>query len=114
MVNKDFLNLMKKGSYLINLSRGPIIEKKHLILEKLLSNDIEGYATDVWTNEPPLAKDKLNLLWKEDHLALKVRIIVNPHTAYFSKEALYESRSKACMTCLDVINNKFINNRIVN
>ena len=113
MVNKDFLNLMKKGSYLINLSRGPIIEKKHLILEKLLSNDLEGYATDVWTTEPPLAKDKLNLLWKEDNINLKGRIIVNPHTAYFSEEALYESRSKACMTCLDVINNKFINNRIV-
>ena len=113
MVNKDFLNLMKKGSYLINLSRGPIIEKKDLILEKLLSNDLEGYATDVWTTEPPLAKDKLNLLWKEDNINLKGRIIVNPHTAYFSEEALYESRSKACMTCLDVINNKFINNRIV-
>ena len=39
------------------------IEKKHLILEKLLSNDLEGYATDVWTTEPPLAKDKLNLYW---------------------------------------------------
>ena len=113
MVNKDFLNQMKKGSYLINLSRGPIVENKDLILEKLLSNHIDGYGTDVWTNEPPSNNDKLHNLFKENKNNLRGRIIVNPHTAYYSKESLIESRSKACATCLDIINNKYINNRIV-
>lgn len=113
MINKDFLKQMKKGSYLINLSRGPIVANNDLILEKLLSKELEGYATDVWINEPPLENDRLNLVWKTNHQSLRGRIIVNPHTAYFSVEALLESRSKACMTCLDIINNKFINNRIV-
>ena len=40
--------------------------------------------------------------------SLNGRIIVNPHTAYFSEEALLESRSKACITCLDIINNNSI------
>ena len=44
---------------------------------------------------------------------LKGRILVNPHTSYYSEEALYESRSKACKTCLDIINGVSINNRIV-
>ena len=113
MINKDFLNDMKIGSYLINLSRGPIVANNDLILEKLLSNELEGYATDVWINEPPLKNDRLNIAWKEKNNSLNGRIIVNPHTAYFSEEALLESRSKACMTCLDIINNNFINNRIV-
>ena len=34
MVNDKFLNQMKKGSFLINLSRGPIIKDKELILKK--------------------------------------------------------------------------------
>ena len=34
LVNEDFLRQLKKGAYLINLSRGPIIKSKKLILEK--------------------------------------------------------------------------------
>ena len=113
MVNREFLNQMKKGSYLINLSRGPIVEKKDLILEKLLSNHLEGYGTDVWTNEPPSNKDRLNVVWKENQNNLKGRIIVNPHTAYYSKESLIESRTKACSTCLDIINHHHLRNKIV-
>ena len=113
MVDEEFLNNMKKGSYLINLSRGPIIKNKDLILNKLLSFDLEGYATDVWTKEPPLKNDKLYSMWKNQNETLKGRIIVNPHTSYFSSQALYESRSKACKTCLDIINKYPINNRIV-
>ena len=54
-----------------------------------------------------------NNYWKDNNSNLRGKIIVNPHTAYFSEEALMESRTKACSTCLDVINNKYINNRIV-
>jgi len=111
MVNSKFINLMKKGSYLINLSRGPIVENKECILENLLSNHLEGYATDVWTEEPPSISDKLYTAWKQNK-NLRNKIIVNPHTSYYSKEALYESRSKACNTCLDIINNKLVKNRI--
>ncbi len=113
MVNQEFLNGMKDGSYLINLSRGPIIENTNLILKSLISNKLEGYATDVWTEEPPLNDDELFNEWKISKNNLKGRIIVNPHTAYYSKEALYESRKKACETCLDIISNKVINNRII-
>ena len=82
-------------------------------MESLLSNHLEGYGTDVWTQEPPLANDKLYLSWLEKQDELEGRLIINPHTSYFSEEALYESRTKACLTCLDIINNRFINNRIV-
>ena len=78
---------MKKGSYLINLSRGEIIDNKELIIEKLLSNHLEGYGTDVWTNEPPMTNDKLNIMENQNNF--KGRIIVNPH-AYYSEEAARE------------------------
>ena len=109
MVDSDFINSMKKGSYLINLARGPILENQDCILENLLSNHLEGYATDVWTEEPPSNLDKLYIAWKNN----KDNIRVNPHTSYYSKEALYESRSKACSTCMDIINNLKITNKII-
>jgi len=112
LIDEDFLSKIKKGSFLINLSRGPIVKNKKIILEKLLSNHLEGYGTDVWTQEPPLEDDELILNWKKNN-KLKGRLIVNPHTAYYSEEALIESRSKACSTCLDIIKNNYISNRVV-
>ncbi len=113
LINQNFLNQIRKGSYLINLSRGPIVENKDLILNSLLSHHLEGYGTDVWTEEPPLQDDRLNIAWKKNDHNIKGRLIVNPHTAYYSKEALEESRSKACITCQKIINGEQINNRIV-
>ena len=113
MVNQTFLNHLKKGSYLINMSRGPIVEDKNLILQGLLSEKLEGYGTDVWTEEPPSNEDNLYNHWKDELHNLKGKIIVNPHTAYYSQESLHESRVKACKTCLDIIDNRFINNRII-
>ena len=113
LINQNFLNQIRKGSYLINLSRGPIVENKDLILNSLLSHHLEGYGTDVWTEEPPLKDDRLNIAWKKNDHNLKGRLIVNPHTAYYSNEALEESRSKACITCQKIINGEQINNRIV-
>jgi len=113
MVDAHFLSLMKKGSYLINLSRGKIVKNQQLILEKLISNDIEGYATDVWTEEPPLGSDNMYQQWRNNELKLSGRLIITPHTSYYSSESLNESRTKACKTCLDIINNRTIRNRII-
>ena len=113
LINENFLNQMKKGSYLINLSRGPIVQDKNIILKKLLNYELEGYGTDVWIKEPPIENDQLYSKWKEKEKNLIGRIIVNPHTSYFSEESIYESRSKACKTCLDIINGVAINNRII-
>ena len=113
MINENFLNQMKQGSYLINLSRGPIVQDKNIILKKLLNFQLEGYGTDVWTEEPPIENDKLYSKWKKKEKNLIGRILVNPHTSYFSEESIYECRSKACKTCLDIINGVAINNSIV-
>ena len=113
MVNEEFLNNMKRGSYLINLSRGPIVKNTDVILKNLLSFHLEGYATDVWSKEPPHENDELYLRWKNKDDILQGRLLVNPHTSYFSSQSIYECRSKACKTCLDIINNDPINNRII-
>jgi glyoxylate reductase len=53
-VGKEELNLMKKTSYLINTSRGPIIDEKALV-ETLRSGNIAGAGLDVYENEPELS-----------------------------------------------------------
>src|SRR3989344_3366733 len=51
LVDARRLNLMKRTAYLINTSRGPVIDEKALA-EALKSGIIKGAAIDVFENEP--------------------------------------------------------------
>ena len=50
MIDKKFLTRMKKNSYIINTSRGEIVNEKDII-ESLKSGHLKGYATDVIEDE---------------------------------------------------------------
>jgi len=52
MISEKELSLMKKGAYIINTSRGAIIEEKAL-LSALQSGRLGGAALDVFEAEPP-------------------------------------------------------------
>jgi len=58
LVNKNKINKMKSSSYLINTSRGEIVDEQALI-EALESKIIAGVALDVFKNEPPSHNNKL-------------------------------------------------------
>lgn len=51
-IGRKELQLMKREAYLINTSRGPIVDEKAL-LEALHSGKIRGAALDVYEAEPP-------------------------------------------------------------
>ncbi len=78
---KDIISLtqlkkMKKNSYIINTSRGGIINEEDLIYV-LRENLIAGAALDVFENEPKINKNFLNLK----------NIFLTPHIAGYTKEA---------------------------
>jgi D-3-phosphoglycerate dehydrogenase len=52
MIGEKEIQLMKKGGYLINTSRGNIVDEKAL-LEALKSGKLAGAALDVYEEEPP-------------------------------------------------------------
>ncbi|MEM2914655.1 MAG: D-2-hydroxyacid dehydrogenase, partial [Candidatus Bathyarchaeia archaeon] len=52
MIGANELNLMKKGSFLINTSRGAIVDEKALF-DALATGKLGGAALDVYEHEPP-------------------------------------------------------------
>ena len=75
---------MKKGAYMVNTARGPLIDEAALVAA-LNSGQIGGAGLDVVAAEP-LAKDSL-LLHRDN-------VIISPHTAFYSIEALEELQTK--------------------
>ena len=51
MINKNVLQMMKPGSYLINLARGGVVNEKDLLEELTSRNRLRGAALDVHENE---------------------------------------------------------------
>lgn len=76
-VNSDLLDLMKRTAYLINTSRGQLINEEDLA-DALNRNRIAGAALDVLSKEPP---DDSNPLLKARNC------IITPHNAWSTREA---------------------------
>lgn len=88
MIGQRQFEQMKSGSYLINASRGTVVDIPALILA-MRSGKIRGAALDVYPNEPAgngdYFNDDLNK-WGTDLRALK-NLILTPHIGGSTEEA---------------------------
>lgn len=89
------LRLMKKSAYLINTSRGPVIDEAALT-KTLTRNGIAGAALDVFENEPKVTPG----LKKLDN------VILTPHTASATTEARSEMAILAAGAIIKVLRGK--------
>jgi phosphoglycerate dehydrogenase-like enzyme len=76
LVNAEMLSLMKPDAWVVNTSRGPIIERTALVAA-LKENRIGGAALDVFDVEPLPADDELRRL---------DNVVATPHVGYVSRE----------------------------
>ncbi|MBI1957315.1 MAG: D-glycerate dehydrogenase [Candidatus Niyogibacteria bacterium] len=75
LMNAERLRLMKPTAYLVNTSRGPIVDEAALV-DALKSGVIRGAALDVFENEPKLASG----------LAELENVVLTPHIASATEE----------------------------
>lgn len=93
LVDERRLALMKKSAYLINTSRGPIVDEAALVAA-LRGNTIRGAALDVYEHEPALAPGLADL----------ENVILTPHTASATEEtrqAMSELAAKNIIEALE-------------
>jgi len=112
MVDEIFIKSLNEDTILINTARGAIIKNLDIILEGLKSNKLAAVGLDVLPKEPPQKEDALIKIWIESKSPLCDRIIINPHSAYYSSSSILEMRTKASQNMLNSLNGEKVKNII--
>lgn len=99
LINKNNINLIKRGVFLINTARGGIVETEALV-SALEDGTIIGAGLDVLEGESDM-KDELEFLSKKttseeklktvlyDHMLIRMpNVLITPHIAFNSYEAM--------------------------
>ncbi|MDP3176792.1 MAG: NAD(P)-dependent oxidoreductase, partial [Spirochaetaceae bacterium] len=77
MIGPAALAKMKKGAYLVNTSRGPLVDEA-AVAAALAAGRLGGYAADVYANEPPQGSPLLSA----------PRVVLTPHIGASTEENL--------------------------
>lgn len=93
IVDARRMALMPKGSYLVNTSRGATVDAT-AIPAAIRSGRLAGAAIDVLPVEPPPADHPLLAAWRDPADPCYDRVILNPHSAFYSEEGLLDMRVK--------------------
>lgn len=95
LIGKKELSIMKKTSYLINTSRGPVVDERALTAA-LRAKKIAGAALDVFEKEPELAPGLPKL----------PNVILTPHTASATIETRNAMAEIAAKNIIAVLHGK--------
>jgi D-3-phosphoglycerate dehydrogenase len=95
LFNDDVLGQMKRGAYLVNTARGPIVDEMALA-RALDGGRLAGAALDVMPQEPPVGSP---LLGREN-------VIITPHTSFYSEESLLDLQRKAAEEVVAVLSGR--------
>jgi C-terminal binding protein len=93
MIDAAAIATMPRGSFLVNTSRGAVVDTP-AIPPALASGHLAGAAIDVLATEPPAPDDPLTRAWRDPNHVAHHRLIVNPHSAFYSEEGLLDMRVK--------------------
>lgn len=93
IIGEKELALMKKGAWLINISRGEIIDEDAL-LKKLTDSSLSGAALDVFQREP-----------YDGPLCRLENVILTPHIGSYALESRIEMENQSVCNLLEGLNN---------
>ena len=102
MINSEAFSKMKDGVYLVNTSRGPLIDEKAMI-RALESGKLAGAALDVFESEPFENENKLRSF---------KNVVLTPHIAWRSTEAIRDLEIEVCENIIDFFNGKRPKNQL--
>ncbi len=92
LINAERLKMMKPSAYLVNTSRGPVIDEAALV-DALQKGTIRGAGLDVFENEPKLAKGLVKL----------PNVVLTPHIASATESTRQEMSFMAANNIIEFL-----------
>lgn len=115
IIKQESIDTMKKGVYLINTSRGALIDSEAL-LEALKAEKVGGACLDVYEEETELFYEDMSYSIIRDDILARIismpNVIVTSHQAFLTKEALHNIAETTLLNCRDFFNDKELCNEI--
>ena len=102
IINAKSIQKMPEGSYLINTARGAVVDVTALP-NAIASGKLAGAAIDVLVDEPPAPDNPLLAAWRDPSHPAHTRLIINPHSAFYSEEGLADMRIKGSQACRNAL-----------
>lgn len=93
IINDDTLALLPQGAIVVNTSRGAVVDAP-AVLRAIEHGHLMGAGLDVLEKEPPLEDDPLLKAWRDPQHPAHDRLILNPHSAFYTEEGLRDMRVK--------------------
>ena len=101
MISYEELEKIKESAFLINTSRGGIVDEEALY-DALKNNKLRGAALDVYKNEP----------LRESPLTELDNVIMTPHISAYTEEAIENMSIQAAQNLIDVLEGREPQNRV--
>jgi len=96
IMDQEAFSKMKKGAYLVNIARGALVDQAAL-LQAIQSDHLAGAGLDVQDPEPA---DLSEPLFQHP------QVVVTPHAAFWSDEALFDLRTRSATQVADQLTGK--------
>jgi len=93
LINAEVLAASKPGLILINTARGPIIDLDALY-HALKADQLQAVGLDVLPVEPADPEHPLIKAWAANEEWIDHRLLITPHSAFFTPESVYDMRYK--------------------
>jgi D-3-phosphoglycerate dehydrogenase/C-terminal binding protein len=98
IVDARAIGFMSDGSFLVNTARGGTVDAT-AIPAAIRNGKLAGAAIDVLPTEPPPDDHPLLVAWRDPADPCHDRVILNPHSAFYSEEGLLDMRVKGAQAC---------------
>ena len=98
MIDDTALDQMPDGSFLVNTARGAVVDPS-AVVSAIETGKLAGAGIDVLPDEPPDETNPLVRAWRAPDHPAHHRVILNPHSAFYSEEGLFDMRISGAKAC---------------
>lgn len=109
MIDAAAVAAMKPGTFLINTSRGPVVDLD-AVYEGMKNGPIQCLGLDVYPVEPADPEHPLIKAWLAREAWIDDRMVLTPHSAFFSPDAVVDMRTNAIHLIADYLEGKPLRN----